>query len=142
MNAGLQTFVAPPGWISYHWPMQTQVTPPQICVLRNRLVLVVTDAGIPVSVGRVIVTNDAISPTVVRVEVAFETERLKCTLRVHMENWSKLFDDWDGEMTRYELPHSDGFWLDERRMNKRRVVAEFLRHATSPKRTARRRPPS
>lgn len=119
-----------------------QVTPSQISKLRDQLVLVVTDAGIPVSVGRVVVTNDVVSPSVVRVDVEFETERLKCTLRVRMEKWATLFEGWDGEMTRYELPHSGGFWLDERGTNKRRVVDEFLRHVSPPRRTARRRPPT
>jgi hypothetical protein len=121
--------------------MQSRPRSTQIGDLHNQLVLVVTDAGIPVSIGRLMVTNDAIAPAVVRVEVVFETERLKCTLRVRAENWAKLIDEWDGEKTCYVLPHSDGFWLDERETSKRQVVAEFLR-ITPATRTKRRRPPN
>jgi hypothetical protein len=101
---------------------------PLIAELHHRPVLLVTDAGIPVSMGRIVVTHDASSHAVTRVELEFETQRLKCALRIAAEHWSVLLDSWNGETARYILRHGDGFWLDEREAHKARVLAEFLRH--------------
>jgi hypothetical protein len=99
---------------------------PPLAELHNQPVVVVTDSGLPVSVGRVVITGGAAA---VRVDLEFETERLKCTFRVCAEKWHLLLENWDGETTTYALPHGDGFWLDERENGKRRVLAEFLRHS-------------
>src|ERR1043166_5255651 len=89
-------------------------TAPFIGDLHYLPVLVVTDAGIPISVGCIITTHGEDPSAVTRVELEFETLRLKCTYRVPAEKWDVLIRNWDGEMTRYVLPHGDGFWLDER----------------------------
>jgi hypothetical protein len=121
------------------------ISTPQIAELHHQPVLLVTDAGIPVSMGRMVMTYDEGSSAVTRVELEFETQRLKCALRVSAEHWGVLLDNWDGETTRYVLPHGDGFWLDEHEADKARVLAEFLRYGyasghKSP-RLRRRRPP-
>jgi hypothetical protein len=101
---------------------------PPLAELHNQPVIVATDAGLPVSVGRLIVTQAPVSAAVIRVDLEFETERLKCALRISAEKWHTLLENWDGDKTRYVLPHGDGFWLDEREKNKSRVLREFLRH--------------
>jgi hypothetical protein len=106
--------------------MMLRVSTTQLADLNGQPVIVVTDSGLPVSVGCVVVTGDA--GAVVRIDLEFETERLKCFFRVCAENWHLLLENWDGETTRYTLPHGDGFWLDERENGKRRVLNEFLRH--------------
>jgi hypothetical protein len=106
-----------------------RTAPPCLAELNRGAVLVVTDAGLPVSFGRLIVTcNGAVA---VRVDLEFETERLQCVLRISPEKWPNLTANWDGESTRYIVPHGDGFWLDERGKHKRRITAEFLRNSTA-----------
>ena len=103
---------------------------PRVAELHGKTVVLVTDGGAPVSFGRVRVLMSASSAqTVARVEVDFETVRLKCTLRIPPDKWTSLVEQWDGEQTRYALPHGDGFWQDEREPAKRRVVEHWLQHA-------------
>lgn len=112
--------------------------------LHNQPVVIVTDAGLPVSVGRVVVTAHAATASVIRIDLEFETERLKCAFRISAEKWHLLLEKWDGEATRYVLPHGDGFWLDEREKNKVQVLGEFLKHSVMSEhknRLGRRGPP-
>jgi hypothetical protein len=114
----------------------------RVATLHNQLVVVVTDVGLPVSVGRLkLVRGNPDAPTVDRIEVEFETQRLRCTLRIPPDKWPALIEHWDGATTRYVLPHCDGFWLDEREKSKRSVLTEFLRGNPSepPTRPRRRR---
>ena len=104
--------------------MLSRVSTPKLADLHHQPVVIVTDAGLPVSVGRLVISG---SGSAARVDLEFETERLKCALRISPEKWHALLENWDGETTRYVLPHGDGFWLDERAKNKHRVLAEFLR---------------
>ena len=108
--------------------MTLQTIPTHLAELHDRTVLVVTDAGLPVSFGRLVVTCSG--SAAVRIDIEFETERLKCVLRISPDKWPSLAANWDGESTRYTVPHGDGFWLDERAKHKRRVIAEFLRNST------------
>lgn len=120
-------------------------SPKGMAELHHQPVVVVTDVGLPISVGRLLVSTNPVTAAVFRVELEFETERLKCILRLSPEKWPALIKNWDGDKTRYVLPHGNGFWIDEREKQKRDVVDTFLRHgpASAPQtRTRRRRPPN
>ena len=97
---------------------------PQIGDLHGAKVIISTDVGIPISVGRLIVTGAGAR---LRVDLQFETERLGCVLRVSPEKWPALLEKWDGETSRYVLTHGDGFWLDNTPMQRR--TAAFLSNA-------------
>ena len=132
--------------VSYHaGQMVLRGSTLQLADLHDQPVIIITDAGLPVSVGRVLIRGNAASGAVHRVDLEFETERLKCTFRVSAEHWRVLLENWDGETTRYMLPHGDGFWLDEHDKNKVRVLGEFLQHgypSEHKSRLSRRGPPT
>jgi len=95
----------------------------EIADLNSAKVIISTDLGIPISIGRLVVTGSGARQ---RVDLHFETERLGCVLRVSPEKWPALLEQWDGETTRYVLTHGDGFWLDEHNSSKRRVTDVLL----------------
>lgn len=101
---------------------------PRVARLHGKPVVLVTDVGIPISVGCVLVKTDPIKGHVLEIEIEFETERLKCALRIAPAKWNELIQNWNGEATRYVLRHSDGFWHDQIDRSKRAEFSEFLRH--------------
>ena len=110
----------------------------RITDLHRQPVVMVTDAGVPISVGRIRVIGADESAAALRVELVFKTERLECVLRVRHERWPVLLENWDGETTRYVLPHGDGFWLDA---NDNPRITERLNASSTPNRK-RRGPPT
>ena len=87
------------------------MTENEIAAMHNQPVLVVTHRDVPVSLGRIRVSQPLKGATGPRVEIHFETETMACALGVPLERLQSLRASFDGEQYRHRLPEGDGVWL-------------------------------
>src|SRR4051812_22989544 len=74
-------------------------------------VLVATHAGETIAMGTLRAAADSPSDAAPRLDLHFETELLRCVLRVPAVRLDALAASWDGAMYRYALPADDHVWL-------------------------------
>lgn len=77
--------------------------------LNHKIVAVVTQAGVPVSIGRLRV-HPANSKSEVRVEVVFHTENVSCAITIDPRVLRPMSAETDGLSFRYVLPPGDELW--------------------------------
>jgi hypothetical protein len=70
-------------------------------------VLVLTHSGMPVSLGRLRISQ----PLKPRIELLFETETMACALGIPLERAAILHASFDGSQYRHRLPEGDAVWL-------------------------------
>jgi hypothetical protein len=77
----------------------------------RRPVIVLVPSRRPVSVG--LLRLSAVSPSDMtpRLDLQFETDTMRCTMRVPAERMEELAASWNGEMYRYILPSGENIWL-------------------------------
>jgi hypothetical protein len=80
--------------------------------LDGKPVIVATNSGVPVALGRFRVERDSLLSHRQRVEVAFETEALSCRIRIPDARLEEIKQTWDGTTYQYRLPAGDSVWLN------------------------------
>ena len=83
-------------------------------------VVVVTQGGVAVSVGTIRTSEGEFDEAMLRLDVHFETETMRCVLRVPLARVQELASSFQADMYRYVLPAGDQVWLP----NKRAPLAE------------------
>ena len=78
--------------------------------LNGKSVVVVTNEGAAVSLGRFILTSDALHENAERLELEFETEEISCRLRINPAKIPEIKKTWDGALYRYVLPAGNSVW--------------------------------
>lgn len=91
--------------------MQTKISEPDLTVMENRGVIVLASDGEVISMGRL---QRSTSPTAdeawQRLDLHFETETMRCILRVPTARLPELAQSWDGVVYRYVLPAGNHLW--------------------------------
>lgn len=82
--------------------------PEDIAALHGRAVIVLTAQGHPISIGRLRV--DVETSQLPRLNLDFETENIRCSMRISPERTTGLAASWDGERYTYRLPAGDQVW--------------------------------
>lgn len=100
------------------------LVPLDIAALDSRTVLITTNNGQPVSIGRLKVTRFTLDDIGARVDIHFETEQMSCVLGVAQHKLEALRKSWNGECYFFRLPPGDAVWLP-------RVVAESAPQVTA-----------
>ncbi|HVU32819.1 MAG TPA: hypothetical protein VHE61_05255 [Opitutaceae bacterium] len=84
---------------------------PRILELNGKPVVVLTATGTPVSIGRLRVESDDGDTSEPRVVLEFETETMRCQLRIGNAPRQALLETWDGATYRYRLQTEDRVWV-------------------------------
>lgn len=82
----------------------------ELLQMDGRGVIVTTPDGAVVSLGVVRSVAPSQGDPVIRLELHFETETMRCMLRIPGNRVEALVKSWDGGACRYVLPAGDGFW--------------------------------
>jgi len=78
--------------------------------LNGKPVVVVTNEGAAVSLGRFILTSDPLHENADRLELEFATEEITCRLRINSAKIPEIKKTWDGSLYRYVLPAGNAVW--------------------------------
>jgi hypothetical protein len=85
----------------------------QLRDMDRRSVIVVTHDGAVISVGVLRLSVAAAGDPTPRLDLHFETEAVRCVMRVPVPRVEELANSWDGDMYRYVLPPADRVWQSE-----------------------------
>lgn len=87
------------------------LTPDDLRGMDSKPVIIVTHTDTPVSIGVLRLSESSPADATPRLDLHFETETMRCVMRVPVPRVDELAASWTGEMYRYVLPPGNQVWL-------------------------------
>jgi hypothetical protein len=87
------------------------LTADDLRAMNRKAVVVVTATGRVISVGSLRLSEASLAEATPRLDLHFETETMRCVMRVPANRVDEMARSWSGDMYRYVLPSGEHIWL-------------------------------
>lgn len=100
------------------------LTSDELRAMDRKAVVVVTGSGRVISVGSLRLSEASLAEATPRLDLHFETETMRCVMRVPAGRVEEMARSWSGDMFRYVLPSGEHIWLPPSDPNYKTVPPE------------------